>query len=279
MSHGAFEQAFYKYVQQIIADLQSDGWEVLGRESVDRLPSPLRSFHPDIVAVKGTEIMIGEVKSRDSSELQRLNGLADAVSKLPNTRLEVFWYGSELEKEPARERVREYARKAAELLQIGYLDAATVMVWTALEGALDYFIEDTQAPVTNTPDVSRNSWSSLSQLYSLGYIDEEDYERLSDLRKQRNAVAHFAEQRVSDYRDIQFALDIVERMITGRYISVDSMTDWYVDNHDDLPIGLSGRPIAPAGEDVRRALREHFPGVPTDDIEMAVSQIIREAPL
>lgn len=280
MTEGSIEREIHQYLDQIAADLQRDGWEVLDRETTDRLPTALRELHPDIVAVRGSEIMVGEVKSRNSNELQGLKVLADVVANLPNTRLEVFWFGDKLETEPARERVREYANEAAELLRIGHTAAAAVIAWTALEGAIDYFIEDTQAPVGDASGHVRNAWSLLSQLYSLGYINEQDFKRLTDLRKQRNAVVHFVERLAPNDGDVQYALDIVDRMIIGQYMSVDLMVDWFVDNYDYLIVGSpQQRPAAPAEEEVRMILRRRFPSTPANDLETAVKQIIREAPL
>ncbi len=280
MNERSVEREIGQYKERIAADLQRDGWEVLGGERIDRLPMALRQLQPDLIAIRGNEIMVGEIKSRNSSELQDLKAVADTIARLPNIRLEVFWFGDEFATDPGRERVREYASEAATLLRIGSLASAAVMAWAATEGAIDYFITDTKAPVPDTPGHPRDTWSLLSRLYSLGYINEEDFKQLTNLRKQRNAAAHFAGRGVPDDINIRYALDIAERMITGQYVSVDLMTDWFVDNHGDLIVGSSQqRATAPAEEEVRRLLRAQFPNAPADNIEAAVNQIVREAPL
>ena len=56
----------------------------------DKLPyQPLRDFQPDILARRGSELLIVEVKSRRSSDLGRLNALASAVERVPNAKLEI----------------------------------------------------------------------------------------------------------------------------------------------------------------------------------------------
>jgi hypothetical protein len=54
-------------------------------------------------------------------------------------------------------------------------------------------------------------------LSSLGYISDADYERLRQLRGQRNAAAHLTGGQAPDPGDIEYALDIVARMLDGRY--------------------------------------------------------------
>jgi len=54
-------------------------------------PTPLSDMAPGIVARRGSELLIGEVQSRNSRGLPDLNKLADAVAAVPHARLEVYW--------------------------------------------------------------------------------------------------------------------------------------------------------------------------------------------
>lgn len=111
------------------------------------VPAQLIELEPDIVAMKDGELLIGEVKSRNSQELNDLNELADAVAQLPNTGLEVYWLGDEPGSEPSREVIREYVEEARVLLRTGHNAAAAVIAWAALEGALERYVSDTQVPI------------------------------------------------------------------------------------------------------------------------------------
>jgi hypothetical protein len=214
------ELAFRLRIAEVRRKLTEDGWEVVpGDLLADVLgPTPLRELAPDIVARKGDELLIGEVKSRNSRELRDLNGLADAVAALPRARLEVFWLGDQPESDPERDLIREYAAEAATLLRLGHARAAVATAWSALEGALIYYAVESRAPLPpDEPLAPQQAWSLLSQLYSLGYINDADYERLHELRKQRNAAVHFTGKEAPDPADIEYTLDIVERMLNGRY--------------------------------------------------------------
>ena len=87
------EQAFEQQMAQIVSELRADGWEVVMHPGTDLvwLPASVRSFGPDIAARRGKELLIGEVKSRNSRELAVLTPLAEAIAAVPNVRLEVYW--------------------------------------------------------------------------------------------------------------------------------------------------------------------------------------------
>jgi hypothetical protein len=65
-------------------------------------------------------------------------------------------------------------------------------------------------------------------LYSLGYVGDADYERLRELRGQRNAAVHPSGRQPPgpadiepDPADIEYALDIISRMLNGQYVPGD----------------------------------------------------------
>ena len=72
-----------------------------------------------------------------------------------------------------------------------------------------------------THPIVTQAWSLLSQLSSLGYITDVDYQRLHELRKQRNEAVHFTGRDAPDPADVEYVLDIVDRMLNGRYVPAD----------------------------------------------------------
>jgi hypothetical protein len=220
VSETPIEQAYRLRLEEVRRELAADGWEVLPAHlRADVLwPTPLSGLAPDIVARKGAELLVGEVKSRNSPDLGDLNELADAVAAVPNARLEVYWLGDEPEFDPERELIREYATEAAVLQRSGHARAAVATVWSALEGALIYYAAESQAPLPEGErPAPQQAWSLLSQLNSLGYVSDADYDRLHELRKQRNAAVHFTGTEAPDPADVEYALDIIDRMLNGRY--------------------------------------------------------------
>lgn len=92
-------------------------------------------------------------------------------------------------------------------------------------GAVVYFAADKDdvQPWT-TP------WQLLSGLYSLGYVNDRDFERLRVVWKLRNEIAHHLSRVTPGREDIQNILKIAERMVGGQYISADQMIDWFLEH-------------------------------------------------
>jgi hypothetical protein len=83
------------------------------------------------------------------------------------------------------------------------------------------------------------------------------------------AVAHFRGPGEAPNRaDIEHCLGIAERMLSGRYVSVDQMVDWYEK--------LLRPPLSRLNEArklARTSLEQHFPGAEAKDIVEAVEQL------
>lgn len=282
MNQSYAERLFKQLVAQVLAnaagELRRDGWDVVRAKGiqVDWLPEHLKRFEPDIVARRGDELLIGQVKSRNSEELKDLGDLAEAVATVPNARLEVYWLGDEAEVKLTRERVREYTDEARTLMRTGHLAAATLVAWAAVEGGLIHYATNAQISLPLDPKYIQMPWRLLSFLDSLGYFNNTDIKRLAELRDQRNAAAHFARREdPPNPADIEYCLEIVDRMLSGRYVSADHMEEWFSDHYDypDVPVQDSDRAR------IHAALAEHFPGAPDSDIREVVERIVHAAAL
>lgn len=134
MTDAPREQSFRTRREQTVAELLRTGWEVVEEPGQQVLPQPLREFRPDILARRGSELLIVEVKSRRSSDLSRLDALASAVARVPNAKLEIDWQGDVAEFDPPEENIRVYLDEASRLLSVEAFTAALLIAWAALEG-------------------------------------------------------------------------------------------------------------------------------------------------
>jgi hypothetical protein len=269
-----FERLFRERLAEAIGDLAFDGWEVLVGDQLTApaVPRELLALKPDLVARKGSELLVGEIKARSSEDLADLNALAGTVAKLPNARFEVYWLGDETQTEPGLERIRELAAEARTLAATGHLAAAVVIAWAALEGALERYATEAQAPVTTDSDRGITAWPLLSRLYSLGYVSEADFKRLREVRKRRNAAVHFGPDDPPRAEDIGFTLALAERLGSGRYVPVDQMMEWYIDRYD-----YPHPPTEETGRGVEVALIEQFPTATAADVREAVARLLQDA--
>lgn len=261
-------------IRQVMTELSQLGWTVAEPKSarVDWLPEPLRRFQPDLVAVKDGEIRVFEIKSRYSDEPGKLDDLAEAVAAVPNARFDVVWVGAVVDaagSEFTGQSISGRSSEARNLLAGGHPEAAALIAWSALEGALLNYARALRVPLPTDATSSTLPWRLLAELDSLGYLNEGDLQRISELRRQRNAAAHFAEPAAQpDPTGIEACLDIAERMHSGRYVSVDQMTDWYENR-----IAETEPPLGRDEPQIRQSLTGNFPGAKSSDIEQAVTEL------
>jgi len=275
-SRHSFQQQMAQAIGEAIRELNRDGWEVVELQTnrVDWLPERLRHFEPDFVARRGKEVIIGAFKSRNSESLDDLDGLAKAVAEVPDARLEVYWLGDNAQGELVRDHVQEYANEAKALLSMGRLRPAALVAWAAVEGALVYHATNLEVPLPDDGHYTTLPWRLLSYLDSLGYINEADLKWLTELRNERNAAAHFRGPDDPPSRAaIEHCLEVVNRMLSGRYVSVDQMMEWFVEHHDypDVPVQKPDR------NRIQALLVEQFPGARESDIEEVVAGIVHDA--
>jgi hypothetical protein len=70
--------------------------------------------------------------------------------------------------------------------------------------------------------------------------------------------------------DIEYSLDLVDRMLSDRYVSVDQMIDWYTDWAETTTQAHSDQ------AQVRSRLAETFPGAGAADLDEAVARLFQE---
>lgn len=260
-----------QWLREIVERLRSDGWVVDVEPDAQGLPPALRDLRVDIFAHRGQEILVGEVTARLLAKQERLDELAKRVAAIPNARLEVYWIGDTPIFKPDPIEVERYIAEAGAASEVS-LRAALLMALAAFEGAVATFADEV--------GIKRRvpARQLLANLYSLGFVEEADYNRLNALYTLRTAVAHLATPRQPSPGDIQFCLDLARRMLEGRYVSADQMVEWFKENYEgpehNVPHDSSEGGYQYAGHepyDAEDVLREEFP----DASEEAIAEAVR----
>jgi hypothetical protein len=224
-----FDRAEHSRLQDIVDGLRAEGWTVQTDEPWRDVPESLSGLRFDIVARRGEEILVGEIATRKSSGREQLRELARRVNLVPNARLEVFWLGDSSQQGPPPENVQRYIAEARIVLGKSTL-AAVLVAWAALEGAIVSYADQVARL-----DGWNNPWQLLTGMYSYGQISEGDYQRLSELWRLRNEVAHHVGDAMPEpsHADVDFVLEMAERLVTGRYVAVDEMIEWFLARYED----------------------------------------------
>lgn len=263
-------------LREVVDRLRAEGWHVVTEPAPNGLPGPLRGARVDFVASRDQDIVIGEVASRGTARQERIDALAKQVAAVPNARLEVYWTGDTPTTKPNPDVVRQYIAQAHAVTGIS-LQAALLMAVAGFEAAVATFADKTgisfEVPAKQL----------LSNLYSLGYVDDIDFDRLNRLFALRNAIAHSATAQTPELEDIEFCLDLARRMLDGRYVSADQMIEWFEErfegpeHHVPFDSREGGYQYGNEGPyDADDVLREQFPYASEQAIIDAVSWIERK---
>ena len=197
----------YLLTRKTAEEYRSQGYEVLFEAPLDFLPG----FRADLLARKGDEVRVIEVKSRSSLAAHpRIGELARLIDSKPGWSFELVLV-SEPEKldspEGARsfenERILQRIEEAEKSLQAGLPEAAFLLAWSASEAVIRGLLA--------ARGVSSTSITSpgyvLDQGVFHGVISRDDYDALTRLRKYRNAIVHgFG---MNDFNN-DFATDLID---------------------------------------------------------------------
>jgi hypothetical protein len=103
--------------------------------------------------------------------------------------------------------------EARELLASGHPEAAALLASSAIEGALLHYARAFDVPLPADATSSTLPWRLLAELDSLRCLNEGDRLLITELRRQRNAAAHFMEPGDRPkLAGIEDCLDIADRM-------------------------------------------------------------------
>jgi REase_AHJR-like len=186
-------EAGARRLREVAEEYRGRGYEVLLEPKRKHLPRALARFHPDLVARKGDELVVVEVKSRSTLRQDpQLGELARAVRAHPGWRFELIIANPEhdgLVPEGAQaweERdVLERLDEARSLLNAGHLEAALLLAWSAAEAALRLLAEADEVASSR-----QDAAYLLKQLAFTAALTREQFQFLQNMFELRNAFAH-----------------------------------------------------------------------------------------
>lgn len=181
-------------LERVAQQYRADGYEVIVSPRSADLPEFLRKHPLDLLARRGTENVVVEVKRRkDLQNEHQLAYLAAEVNAVPGWRFDLYvtngdpWPDAMPEDatEPGTDRIREFIQSTQELLSQGQLAAACLIGWSAVEAALRSAAEKSSISLEH-----KEPQYVLEAMASEGVLSQEEYRALQAALRTRNAVAH-----------------------------------------------------------------------------------------
>lgn len=193
MTDTRFRDAGAALVEKVASDYRARGYDVTVRPSSEQLPTVLAAYPPDIVARKGDETVVVEVKSRHAlRQSPQAQQLAAAVRQLPGWRFELvvarpdiaFPLPAGAQPWDAQD-IENALREASALLDGGHQGPALLMAWAATEAALRLLAAKESVPVERS-----EANALLNRLTEYGVLSRQQYRTLRSALEVRNALAH-----------------------------------------------------------------------------------------
>lgn len=198
--------ALRRAVSEAADRLRAQGWDVVVDPAPTELPRELVDARPDLLASRGDERVLVQVRSPRLPPRADLVQLAEQVERLPGWRLDFVYVP---ESPPTSDPALLAARAArADRLAGTDPEAGLMLAWAAAEGTLHRLAErlgrDTDDP-----------GALVAGLVSLGVVHDEEYEVLHRARLTRDALAHGREGPSVD-GDLVRRLNVLTRSFAGR---------------------------------------------------------------
>jgi hypothetical protein len=170
---------------------QQQGYDVIVHPSADELPFDLDGYEPDLIATRGAEKLIIEVRNSVlRGSIDRLIEAADRVRTSPPWQLLLVTEddvpgellpGADL----TLPRWDEIHHRLAELDRVGEGPARLLLAWAVLEAALRRHAFDSALPIHRLPPSAL-----IKQLYTQGELPADEFDTLIRLLNERTLVAH-----------------------------------------------------------------------------------------
>jgi hypothetical protein len=181
-------------IEGIAGRYRDEGFHVIVHPHGDQAPSFLAGFELDMIATRGNEGVVVEVKTNriDLSNDPNVARLAEVVNAQPGWRLDLVVLEAETQAEkaaheagePSDEQLDLILRTADELADNGYASYACVVAWAGLEAAMRRVRDEGELHGRTT------ATELMRTMYSNGILSREQFDRLRESHKIRTQAVH-----------------------------------------------------------------------------------------
>jgi REase_AHJR-like len=211
-------EASHQKLQEIAAEYEARGYEVLVAPRPEQLPKFLAGFHPDLVARGPNESVVVEVKvGTQTAASERFREIAETIQRQPGWRFSLVVIDPRSDEvapptQPLLDRkdITDRLGRANELLKTGATDATFLLLWISVEAILRHLAIREGLPLERMP-----SSSLMKELFSLGILSRSELDVAQRAFSVRNTLVHgFATTRLEETaRELaQFAQQLLSEL-------------------------------------------------------------------
>ncbi len=186
-------QSEHEILSKLADNLARQGYEVVREPRPRDLPKFLREYQPDLIAHRGDEHLVIEIKSgRRATKPSYWRALAEEVARHPGWQFQLILGEAPkgpqitMPPPPSLVEIRNQLSSTRRLYDRGEHAAALLLLWSLLEAASQQHLGALDAR-SNRP---KTPIALLKDLVSFGLLDQKEYDKLARVIELRNAAAH-----------------------------------------------------------------------------------------
>jgi uncharacterized protein YutE (UPF0331/DUF86 family) len=192
------------------------GYEISFQPNPEDLPDFLKNYRPDMIARRGDEAVIIEVKSRSSlnSSAQYLRNLAQAVEQHPGWRFELVMTNpedatySQRAEGSLQETEIESRLQVARQLATQHPESAILYSWSLAEATLRLVAENEGLSLQRFDPLYL-----VKKLATDGVLSKSEYQLLMNALSLRNSIAHGFKTAQLDQESLYELITITEQLL------------------------------------------------------------------
>jgi hypothetical protein len=206
-------------LQRVAQRYRSAGYDVIVRPQGEAVPSFARDLEPDIIATRGDQHIVVEVKSdlSDLAEDRSLPSKAEIVNAQPGWRFDVVILEQLPSVEqlalasaaPSRKQIKGLINHAERSALAGDSLSAFLVAWAGLEAAMRHLSRLADiAPARPT-----GATVLIRSLFSSGFLSSEELERLDEANQMRNQIVHGLSAPRIRRVDVDYVIVLARRLL------------------------------------------------------------------
>lgn len=174
-------------LMRIVPELEAQGYEVFVRPHPTVLPTFIKGFVPDLIALGADKNLAIEISRRSSGELARMEQFIALFKDQPRWDHRIVWIeptsaGESFSVETA-ETIRRRLDDVRELADAGRLEAALLLSWAIFEAAGRRLAQ-------HALDKAQTSSHLIATLAEVGYLTPSEAELSRAVAEKRNKLSH-----------------------------------------------------------------------------------------